>query len=282
VPADVASPFHRVGIAGLGLIGGSIARELRARRPDVHVIGVDAANVLDAAYTAGIIDERRSTVQTLHDVDIVILAAPVPAIIDMLGELGAAQFDGLATDVGSTKRHILTAAEAAGLTRFVGGHPMAGSERGGFEQSRPGLFEGRPWFLVPPTRGISSDDLAVVQGLVREVGAIPVETDGLSHDRTVAHVSHLPQLLAVALMNTAADACGEAGLEQAGRAFDEMTRLAHSPAELWQGIVDTNRDCIARAVLDLVHHLEPLVDYDTRKLRAAFAEAARHRERYIV
>ena len=278
MPEGAAVRLHRVGIVGLGLIGGSIARDLRARQPDLHLIGVDAPEVLDAAYSADVIQERAISVDALTDSDIVILAAPVPAIVGRIGELGTIQFRGLVTDVGSTKRRIMNAAAEAGLARFIGGHPMAGSDLGGFEQSRRGLFEGRPWFVVEPESSASIGDRAAVEALVHMLGALPVAADALTHDRTVAYVSHVPQLLAVALMNTAADGCGDAGLQQAGRAFAEMTRLARSPAGVWQGIVETNRDCIATAIRDLIDHLEPLIDHDTRKLDAAFTAAARHRQ----
>jgi prephenate dehydrogenase len=278
VPEGAASPFRRIGIVGLGLIGGSIARDLRARRSDVEVIGVDSGAVLDAAHTAGVIHQRADSLEALTDADLVILAAPVPAILDRIGELGAMRFAGLVTDVGSTKRHIVAAAEQARLARFIGGHPMAGNERGGYAESRAGLFDGRPWFLVKAGASDSSGDGAALDALVRLLGANPIATDALTHDRTVAHISHVPQLLAVALMNTAADACGESGLVQAGRAFGEMTRLARSPAELWNGIIATNRDCIAQAIQDLIGHLEPLLDHDPRTLADAFAEAARRRQ----
>ena len=272
----MAPPFRRVGIAGLGLIGGSIARHLRTRWPDTRLIGVDAPDVQDAARSSGAIHEARASVKALTDVDLVVLAAPVPAIIELIGELGSIAFPGLVMDTGSTKRHILAAAEHAGLARFIGGHPMAGSERGGFDQSRPDLFVDRPWFVVPPAQAPRSDDRATVEQVVRALGAVPVHIDATAHDRTVAYVSHLPQLLSVALMNTAAEACGDEGLQHRGRGFSDMTRLATSPAELWNGIVDSNRDCISEAARELIAQLETLLESDTRTLAAAFARAARH------
>jgi prephenate dehydrogenase len=269
----MAPPFRRIGIAGLGLIGGSIARDLRARRPEVELIGVDVPGVLELAHEAGVIDERATSVAAVSGADLVILAAPVPAIAELAGELATSGFSGLVTDVGSTKRHVLAAAAEAGLTRFVGGHPMAGSERGGFVSSRAGLFEGRPWFVVAPDSGAIGADVAAIEDLARTLGAVPVTTDALTHDRTVAHLSHLPQLVAVALMNTAAAACGEAGLQHAGRAFGEMTRLARSPADIWQGILESNRDCIAEAARDLIGRLERLVAADARTLESAFQSA---------
>jgi prephenate dehydrogenase len=269
----MAPPFRRIGIAGLGLIGGSIARGVRARWPDTHLIGVDTPDVVDAARSAGVVHDTRASVQALTDVELVVLAAPVPVIIESIAELGSVPFDGIVMDVGSTKRSILAAAETAGLERFVGSHPMAGSERGGFDQSRPDLFLDRPWFIVPPANGSRSDDQLAVDQLVRALGAMPVHVDATTHDRTVAYVSHLPQLLSVALMNTAADGCGDDGLQHTGRGFADMTRLAQSPAELWKGIVDSNRDCISDAARELMTHLEALLDPDTRKLDAAFAQA---------
>lgn len=270
----MASPFRRIGIAGLGLIGGSMARQLRTRWPDTPLVGVDAPAVLDAARASDVIHEARSSVRALTDVDLIVLAAPVPAIVDLIGELASAGFAGIVTDVGSTKRQILAAAEQAGLARFIGGHPMAGSERGGFDQSRPDLFVGRPWFIVPPASAARSDDRLAVEQLVEALGGLPVHINAAVHDRTLAYVSHLPQLIAVALLNTAAEGCSETGLEHAGRGFEDMTRLARSPAELWQGIVDSNRDYLAKAVHELVANLEPLVDADPGKLEAAFAQAA--------
>jgi prephenate dehydrogenase len=271
----MAPPFRRIGIAGLGLIGGSIARQLRARWPDTTLAGVDAPAVLDAARASDVIHEARSSVRELTDVDLVVLAAPVHAIVALIGELGSAGFAGIVTDVGSTKRDILAAAEQAGLARFIGGHPMAGSERGGFDQSRPDLFVGRPWFIVSPANATRSDDRLAVEQLVEALGGLPVHINAAVHDRTLAYVSHLPQLVAVALLNTAAEGCGETFLEHAGRGFEDMTRLARSPAELWQGIVDSNRDYVAKAVHELIANLEPLIDRDTRKLDEAFKHAAR-------
>src|SRR5215831_13334150 len=142
-------PFPRVGIVGLGLIGGSVALGLRVAWPSVRLVGVDAAAVVEAAIARRIIDEARDSPKTLGDLDLIVLATPVGAIIEAVQQLGDARISTVITDVGSTKRRVLEAAEAARLATFIGGHPMAGSERSGLDSARADLFAGKPWFLTP-------------------------------------------------------------------------------------------------------------------------------------
>jgi prephenate dehydrogenase len=244
-PDPGAAPFARVGIAGLGLIGGSIALALRRTWPAVRVVGVDGVEVIDAAQSAGLIDGSAAEVSELTDADLIILAAPIPAILESIAALGRAKARAVVTDVGSTKRRIVAAAAAAGLQEFVGGHPMAGRERSGLAAAEATLFEGRPWFLSRGTAG--EDALARVKALVRGLGASAVLIDPERHDRTMAYVSHLPQIAATTLMAEVGAAVGPHGLACAGQGLDDMTRLAASPADVWTGILATNADFIAEA-----------------------------------
>src|SRR5688572_26752054 len=243
---------------------------------------------MDLALEQGAIHHARASVDALTDVDLIVLATPVPVVIDLIRQIGASGFQGIVTDVASTKREVMAAAASAGLDRFVGGHPMAGRERGGFEHAQSKLFDGRPWFLVAArTPGVDDagvrtrcPDCSAVERLVAGLGATPVLCDADTHDRTVAYTSHLPQLLAVVLMNAAADECGEAGLAAAGRGFSDMTRLAASPLDLLQGILDSNADFVADAAHALLAHLQPLADPDLRDARTeAFLRAAKSRKR---
>ena len=252
VISDQDAPFSSVAIAGLGLIGGSIALGLRRAWPGVRVIGVDRPDVLAAARRIGAIAEDRRRVSELVDAEVVVLAAPVPDILQLLREAGDASLGALVTDVGSTKRRIMGAARAGSL-RFVGGHPIAGAASGGLANARADLFEGREWLVVP--NGGAPADVGRVERLVAALGATSRRVDADAHDRLMAYVSHLPQLLATALMSTAGAAVGAGGLAAAGPGFADMTRLASSSLEIWRGILDTNGDYIAEAADALVSAL---------------------------
>jgi prephenate dehydrogenase len=278
-PDVLEPPFRQLGIVGLGLIGGSIAAAASAAWPRLHVIGVDRPEIAADARGRGWIHEVRARSGDLGDADLVVLAAPVPGIVACLGDLARAGHRSTVTDVGSTKRTILQAAADAGLAGFVGGHPMAGAEASGLAAARADLFAGHRWHVVPGERA-GDDDVARVEALASGVGARPTRTDAETHDRVMAYVSHLPQLLAVALMNTAGGAVGGDGLAMAGRGLADMTRLASSPPAVWEGILAANADYVAEA-LDALR--VELTGFDAREpgatdLSAPFARAAAFRK----
>jgi len=257
VPASAADvSFARVGIVGVGLIGGSIAIALRQRKPSTHIVVVDHPEVAAAAIDRGLADAVAPSAARLTDVDLIVLSAPIAVIVDALGAIGDAGITAVVTDVGSTKRHILDAARRSKVGVFVGGHPMAGSERGGLEHARAGLLAGRRWFLVPGDA--PSARVAQVAAFVRALGADPCEIDASTHDRTMAYVSHLPQIVSTVLMQQVADVVGPDGLGHAGRGLEDLTRLASSPSEIWQGILATNADFVAEAAAKVAAGLAAL------------------------
>ena len=272
----VDPPFPRIGIAGLGLIGGSIALGVRSAWPAVKIVGVDRPEVCHAALARKAIDETRTTISDLSDVDLIVLATPIADIVEALDRIGREHLGAIVTDVGSTKRHIVAAAQAAGVQHFIGGHPMAGAERSGLDAARADLFRNRPWFLTP-TRDASAE--AGVSELVRALGSTPVAVSPDAHDRAMAYLSHVPQLLAVGLMVAAGEAVGEGGLPQSGRAFDEMTRLAASSPDVWASILSTNADYVTEAMSALVTALPLDVLTDPARLRETFAKANTWRAR---
>jgi prephenate dehydrogenase len=241
-----------VAIAGLGLIGGSLAKALT--RAGYRVLGVDAPGRARAARRAGAIAASLPSVAAAaREADVLVLAAPPAANLRLLREAARAASGALViTDVSSVKRPIAAAARRLGLARFVGGHPMAGRERSGFAASSADLFRGAPWILAPSA--------AVAQRLVarlaRDVGARPVVVPEAAHDRAMAYLSHLPQVVAWALASAArADRVAGRLLRLAGPGFRDMTRLAASPRSLWREILAQNADEVARARKDLLRAL---------------------------
>jgi prephenate dehydrogenase len=236
----------RVAIAGLGLIGGSLARALVARGHEVR--GVDGPPALRRARAAGAIDKGVATVEAAaRGTDLVVLAAPPRVNLALLRRLAPLCRAGLAvTDVGSVKVPIEKEARRLGLACFVGGHPIAGSEGSGFDASSATLFRGHAWVLTPSA---DADALRLVHRLVRAVGAQPFLLDAAEHDRTLAFLSHVPQIVSWALYEAAVrDPVARRGLGLAGPGFRDMTRLARSPRPLWRDILGQNRAEVARAL----------------------------------
>jgi prephenate dehydrogenase len=272
--------FGRIGIAGLGLIGGSIALAAREIWPSSLVIGVDNKDVLETAMRLHAIDVAADDLVVLAEADLVVLAAPVRQNIALLAELDEhVRTPAIVTDTGSTKRHVaLAARQLPDRFTFVGGHPLAGAARGGLEHARPDLFTGRPWLLTPEDgRSAVPEKLSA---FIAALGAVPRMLSVGAHDRMVAFLSHLPQLAASALMKVVGEAVGQDGLALAGRGLGDTTRLASSPADIWQDIAATNADEIAPALDALIEVLEDLRgDLPAGvKLDEIFCDAARWRD----
>jgi prephenate dehydrogenase len=259
-PAEGQPPiFEKIGIVGLGLIGGSIALAARELWPKALVIAVDNKDVLETAMRLHAIDVAADDLIVLAEADLVVLAAPTIqniALIDALDE--HVRQAAVVTDTSSTKRAIVAA--ALGLPprlTFVGGHPLGGASKGGLEHARPDLFRGRPWLLTPTGEG-AGPALEKLSAFVRALGAIPRVVGVAEHDRLLAFLSHLPQLTASALMQVVGDAVGAEGLALAGRGLADTTRLATSPADIWKDITTTNADEIGPALDQLILLLQDL------------------------
>lgn len=256
-----AVPFSRVAILGTGLIGGSFGLALHKHFPDISIVGFDRAEILQAALARGAVQETASDLAAaVRGADLVYVALPIGATIEALPAIAAANDGALVTDTGSTKAVICRAAKIAFVdgARFLGGHPMAGKETSGIARADAELFSGARYALI----GSEDDPDPRVQGfvsLVRELGAEPVWTDAETHDWAVGIVSHLPQLLAVALAGVVRDETDETGLplSLAGPGLQDMLRLAGSPYGLWRDVAHTNTENIARAL----DRLEQAVEY---------------------
>ena len=253
----------RVTVIGCGLIGGSIVKRLRETQAAAHLSVIDAESVLSrsaALVDAVAVSGSREALALVQNSDLVVLATPVRAIIASLpGVLASMAPHAVVTDTGSSKRAVLdAAANSPACRRFVAGHPMAGREIGGYDASDPALFLSARWFLVTSGLGPESapdlDALARVEELVRVLGAEPQPCDADSHDRAMAYVSHVPQLISSAVHGAAARA---GVVDRAGPGFRDVTRIAGGPSSMWRDIFDTNRQYIAEALGEL---LRPLLE----------------------
>jgi prephenate dehydrogenase len=270
------APFDRVGIVGLGLIGGSIALAVRRRWPEVRVTAVDRVDIIDTARGLGAIDDGGVGVDQLRGAGLVVLAAPVLQNIAILDTLPThLHAPALITDVGSTKRTTVEAAiNLPAHLRFIGGHPLAGLAVSGVEAARPDLFDRRPWFITASEHA-RADDLAALETFVVGLGAAPQRMDAAKHDRVLAYVSHLPQLTVSALMHVVGRHAGAESLGWAGRGLRDTTRLASSPSSTWQDIVSSNSDHVRLAIDELIEALLELKSADAQALERVFASAAK-------
>ena len=276
----------RVALLGLGLIGGSIGLAA-GRLPDVETVGFDAdADAAERARELGAVRRRASSVEeAVADADVVFAAAPVGALEGLVRDALAASAPGcVVTDVGSTKRALLDAlAGTRRLERFVGGHPLAGSEQAGVEHARADLFDGAIWF-VTPVAGAEKASTARLQALLSRLGARPVSLSAEAHDALLARMSHLPHVLANVLVAAAAQD-GERALELAGcgPSFRDATRVAGASTAIWTDIYLANADMLRVAIdeaIDELARVRELLRAGDRVGLAAWNElACKRRER---
>jgi prephenate dehydrogenase len=250
-----------VAIVGVGLMGGSLGLALADGR---EVVGADPdPEALRTALRMGALTRAAATVEEAAEgAEAVVLAAPIPALEGLARRaLAAASDDCLVTDIGSAKAALLGALAPGERERFIGGHPVCGAERTGVAFARRDLFRGATWFLTPGAEA-RPDLFERLHGLVGSVGARPVAIDAGVHDRLMALVSHLPHVLAGALVNQAAATApeGREALRSAGPSFGDLTRVAGSNPPLWADILLANREAVLAALDDYAGSLERVGD----------------------
>lgn len=272
---------QRLTVVGLGLIGGSVAaaarragvRRVRAVDPDPETLGfavaehlADEALTPDAASSAGWFRGDAA--------DLIVLGTPVAMTTGWLARLAEEGYSGVVSDVASTKSAVVQAAErAGGAFRFVGGHPMAGSERSGVTAASATLFDG-VYYILTPTATTDMDAYRKVHAFVTSLGARVVSVDAAAHDEAVAIVSHVPHVAAAALVelaNTRAEEAGADLLRLAAGGFKDMTRIAAGSPDLWTGICLDN----APAVIAGIGGLESVLADFRRSVEAGDADAVR-------
>ena len=269
-------------------MGGSFGLALKRTGFGGQIIGCDREEVLKRALAKGAIHRGYPELTpAVAGADLILLAPPVGTILDVLGKLKEkVNPQALVTDVGSTKQIICTRGklnfEKGPL--FLGGHPLAGREHSGIDQAEATLFAGRRYLLTPN----SPDDLTdprvkAFSELIAKMGARPFITDPQTHDRALALLSHLPQLLSSGLASLVAERGEEdfLPLEMAAAGFRDVTRLAESPYSVWRDICLTNQEYIREALELMIQKLDTLkLHLSDRGLEREFANACKLRQKF--
>jgi prephenate dehydrogenase len=272
--------FGTVAIVGVGLLGGSIGKALLRSHRASHVIGIGRVQErLIQASNLGAVSEFTTNFNDIASrCDIVVICTPVSQIVNCLPNILQAVGDKCTvTDVGSIKSAICAAAN--GDSRFVGGHPMAGSEQTGVVASRPDLFQEATWALTPGEHA-SVEHFHKIRALAQQLGAATLVLSPEQHDRAVAVTSHLPHAVATSLMRlacTRAEQAPEIQKLTAG-SFADATRVAASSAELWTDIFELNKDALIDVISayreELDGFLTELKAADRKKLHDRFASGS--------
>ena len=261
------SDFKKITIIGVGLIGGSLGLALKEKKPNFKIVGIDKQEIIKKAIARGAIDEGTVNLEEgIKEADIVIIATPVKTILNILTQINPFLKKGcLVTDTGSTKQKIVQKADKV-LSKdifFIGGHPMAGSEEYGIESANPHLFQDRTYILTP-TKKSNSIAIEKISSLIKMIDAKKLILDSLEHDRIVGTVSHLPQIMAVSLLNMISGLVQKENnnnyFKAIGEGFKDMTRIASSPYKIWEDICDTNQENIVEMIQEFKSYLGVIED----------------------
>jgi prephenate dehydrogenase len=276
-------PIRQITIVGTGLIGGSFALALRKRKFAGRIVGCDRESALKKAKLRGVIDSGSvEPADAVRGSQLVVLATPVLAIVDLIGRLGPAlPASTLLTDVGSTKAVVTEQAlkvfgKNAGK-RFLAGHPMAGKENSGVDYADADLFQNAVWFLTPlPGQNLNQGIFAEFAGWIDQIGARIAMLSAEDHDRLCAWISHVPQMISTALAAALVEEFGEEAplLPAGGRALREMTRIAASPYSMWRDVAISNKKNLEEALLKVEQRLAHIREnLATRALAEEFEQA---------
>jgi prephenate dehydrogenase len=272
--------IRQITIIGTGLIGGSFALAMRKRQFAGRIVGCDRESALKKAKMRGVIDNGFvEPADAVRGSQLVVLATPVLAIVDLIGRLGPGlPSTTLLTDVGSTKAEVaeqaLTVFGKNAGKRFLAGHPMAGKESSGVDYADADLFQNAVWFLTPlPGQKVNEGIFAEFVGWIDQVGARIAMLPPEDHDRLCAWISHLPQMISTALAAALVDEFGEEAplLPAGGRALQEMTRISSSPYSMWRDIAISNRGNLSDALFKVEQRLAHIREnLTTRQLAEEF------------
>lgn len=254
-----------IGFIGLGLIGGSIAKALRRVHPDIKMIACDKdTDSLTAALSDGVINEAADHISSsFSECDIIFMCAPVSVNIKNLEILKPIIKDTcILTDVGSVKSSMHDAVRAAGLSEhFIGGHPMAGSEKSGYQSASDRLLENAYYILTPSH--LSDDAMKdTMVHLIRSIVSIPIVLSCKEHDNITASISHLPHIIAYTLVNLVRETDNDEGMmrQLAAGGFKDITRIASSSPIMWQQICSENQEPVLHVLDQYMDRLGQIAD----------------------
>ena len=282
--------MQRIAIIGLGLIGGSLGLALKKAVPgQVEITGHDHdRRAISQALKLQAIDRgERNILESVRDVDLVVIATPILAIRDVMKEIGSHLGPGcVVTDTGSTKAQIMAWAREflPSTVDFVGGHPMAGKEVSGVEHADADLFQGATYCICPSPQA-SQQAVESIRGLAQRIGAVPYFPDPAEHDSLVAAVSHLPIILASALVSVTTTSQSWREMSRlASSGFKSSTRLASTDPSMSAGIFLTNREALEHWIDRFINELEgykELLKADEEELENGLARVREARERWL-
>lgn len=252
---------HKIGFIGLGLIGGSIAKAIRQYYPDYEIVAFDKSKeTLALATQDSVIDVAATTIDdNFYHCDYIFLCAPVAFNTAYLSQVSKyLEGDCILTDVGSVKTSIHKEVESLGLEDyFIGGHPMAGSEKSGFANSKAMLIE-NAYYILTPTTKVSKEKIDRYEKFVADLKAIPVILDYNEHDYVTGTISHLPHIIASTLVNFVKDTDTKDELMKnlAAGGFKDITRIASSSPTMWQHILLKNKDYVSKILGEYIETLK--------------------------
>ena len=259
-----------LGFIGLGLIGGSIAKAIKENIPSIRIIAYDInEESIALALSEGVVDEQAQDIdEAFRPCDYIFLCAPVQKNAENLIQIKKIMKPScILTDVGSVKTDIHKHIIAQDMEAcFIGGHPMAGSERFGYSNSKAALLE-NAYYILTPNEQTDAGRLSLLKDLVEKIGAIPLILDYRRHDYVTAAISHLPHVIAASLVNLVRDSDSEDGIMKtvAAGGFKDITRIASSSATMWQQICLTNTENISNLLGDYIASLQTIkAQLDTR------------------
>lgn len=275
-----------IGFIGFGLIGGSIAKGIKRIRPDIKIMAyMRSMEKLIQAQKDGVIDVALECVDgRFAECDIIFLCTPVEYNANYLSDIHPFLKPGaILTDVGSTKASIHEEVSRLGMEGcFIGGHPMAGSEKTGYEHATDHLLE-NAYYIITPTPCSQAKDVSRMVAVARTIGSIPIVLDYREHDRIVATISHLPHIIASSLVNLVKDSDNREGVmkQLAAGGFKDITRIASASPVMWEQICMANTGPIIRALEDYIvslsHTLEELKMHNSEAIRLLFHTSRTYR-----
>ena len=261
--------FSKICIVGLGLIGGSLAKAIKKKHPNCFIVAIDSnKESLESALIDKVADYiTEDLAEGVQGADLVFLCTPVHTMTSIIREvMYLLDEDTIVTDVASTKQNIMEVAQtvhSTGLSRaiFIGGHPMAGTQYSGYHASLPHLFE-NAYYILTPLDSTPAWALNSLSEFLSSIGALPLVVDAKRHDRIIGAVSHLPHVVAAALVNTVKDMDDSSHLceKLAAGGFRDITRIASSNPEMWKNISLANK----KELISLIEYINKyLTDFCT-------------------